>query len=250
MRLLSAALRRSSASWRRECRPLMPDGLFQQDAALGGLRIDDRADAALADERGGMRAGRGIGEEQLHVARAHFAAVDAVVRAHAALDAADDLDLGDLVIRLRRVAIADCRATSDTSARLRAGRPLVPPKMTSSISPPRMRLAEFSPIAQRSASTRFDLPQPFGPTMPVTPASMRSSVGSTKDLKPLSLNFANCISAEPAFDFVEDCGIHVPKGRGRRGGESGPARFVSPASRRAGTRRRRPAPVSSLTKSS
>src|SRR6185437_4304911 len=67
---------------------------------------------------------------------------------------------------------------------------------------------------------RFDLPQPFGPTMPVRPESMMSSVGSTKDLKPLSLNFANCISAEPAFDFVEE-----RRGRGRcrrrRGGRFG-----------------------------
>src|SRR5690348_2787288 len=74
--------------------------------------------------------------------------------------------------------------TSATSAMLRAGRVAVPPKMTSSISPPRIRLAEVSPITQRSASTRFDLPQPFGPTIPVMPGSISSSVGSTKDLKP------------------------------------------------------------------
>ena len=49
---------------------------------------------------------------------------------------------------------------------LRAGRVVLPLKMTSSISPPRIDLAEVSPMAQRSASTRFDLPQPFGPTMP------------------------------------------------------------------------------------
>jgi len=39
-------------------------------------------------------------------------------------------------------------------------------------------------MAQRSASSRFDLPQPFGPTTPVNPGSTRISVGSTKDLKP------------------------------------------------------------------
>ena len=43
-------------------------------------------------------------------------------------------------------------------------------------------LVRFSPIAQRSASRRFDLPQPFGPTTPVRPGSIRKSVGSTKDL--------------------------------------------------------------------
>jgi hypothetical protein len=37
-----------------------------------------------------------------------------------------------------------------------------------------MRLAEFSPITQRSASTVFDLPQPFGPTIPVRPGPISS----------------------------------------------------------------------------
>ena len=47
-----------------------------------------------------------------------------------------------------------------------------------------MFLYELSPITQRNASTRFDLPQPFGPTMPVSPRSMTNSPGSTKNLKP------------------------------------------------------------------
>src|SRR5579863_8893998 len=75
---------------------------------------------------------------------------------------------------------------------LRAGRAVVPPKMTSSISPPRIFLAEFSPMTQRSASTRFDLPQPLGPTMPVRPGSIASSVGSTNDLNPLRRSFEKC----------------------------------------------------------
>jgi hypothetical protein len=32
----------------------------------------------------------------------------------------------------------------------------------------------------------FDLPQPFGPTIPVRPSSIRKSVFSANDLKPLS----------------------------------------------------------------
>src|SRR3954447_3049471 len=71
-----------------------------------------------------------------------------------------------------------------TSALLRDGRSLVPAKITSSMSAARSDLCEVSPITQRSASTRFDLPQPFGPTTPVSPGSIRKSVGSTKDLKP------------------------------------------------------------------
>jgi hypothetical protein len=39
-----------------------------------------------------------------------------------------------------------------------------------------MLFDEFSPITQRIASTRLDLPQPLGPTMPVRPGSIRKSV--------------------------------------------------------------------------
>jgi hypothetical protein len=76
---------------------------------------------------------------------------------------------------------------------LRDGRLPDPAKITSSISPPRRRLAEPSPITQRKASTRLDLPQPFGPTMPVSPGSIASSVGSTKDLKPVRRSRSTCI---------------------------------------------------------
>jgi hypothetical protein len=79
-----------------------------------------------------------------------------------------------------------------TSALLRAGRDVLPLKITSSIEAARMDLCEDSPITQRSASTRFDLPQPFGPTIPVIPGSITSSVGSTKDLKPESRRRVNC----------------------------------------------------------
>src|SRR5215813_6791060 len=72
-----------------------------------------------------------------------------------------------------------------TSAVLRAGRLLLPEKMTSSIPAARIALWDASPITQRNASTKFDLPQPFGPTTPVRPGSIRKSAGSTKDLKPM-----------------------------------------------------------------
>src|SRR5438309_5418365 len=71
-----------------------------------------------------------------------------------------------------------------TSAWLRAGRFPEPAKITASMSEARKDLCEVSPIAQRSASTRLDLPQPFGPTTPVRPGSIMKSVGSTNDLKP------------------------------------------------------------------
>ncbi len=84
-----------------------------------------------------------------------------------------------------------------TSAMLRAGRAAVPEKITSSMSAARMFLVEFSPITQRSASSRLDLPHPFGPTIPVRPASIRSSVGSTNDLKPDNLSRVNFILPHP-----------------------------------------------------
>src|SRR5690242_17104038 len=75
-----------------------------------------------------------------------------------------------------------------TSAKARAGRVDVPAKITSSIPAPRSDRAEVSPIAQRSASSRLDLPQPLGPTTPVRPGSTRRSTGSTKLLNPESLS--------------------------------------------------------------
>src|ERR1700688_2276708 len=86
-----------------------------------------------------------------------------------------------------------------TSALLRAGRLLVPEKITSSIEEARMDLYEDSPITQRSASTRLDLPQPFGPTTPVRPGSIMKSVGSTDDLNPMRRSRVSFI--RPAFSL-------------------------------------------------
>ncbi len=71
-----------------------------------------------------------------------------------------------------------------TSARPSGGRPAVPAKMTSSILPPRSDFAPCSPMTQASASTTFDLPDPFGPTTQVIPGSRRIVVAEAKDLKP------------------------------------------------------------------
>src|ERR1700742_3655229 len=78
-----------------------------------------------------------------------------------------------------------------TSATLRAGPPAEPAKITSSISLPRPEEGRVSPITQRMASNRFDLPQPLGPITAVMAGSMNSYVGSTKDLKPESLSRVN-----------------------------------------------------------
>ena len=74
--------------------------------------------------------------------------------------------------------------TNATSAKLRAVREPPPEKMTSSIAEARIFLYEFSPMTHLRASMRLDLPHPLGPTTPVNPGWIRSSVDSQKLLKP------------------------------------------------------------------
>ena len=74
-------------------------GVFQHAAALFGLRLNDLADLALVNQRRRTRAGGGVGKQDLHVAGADVAAVDAIGRAGLALDAARDL---------KKLAIIDC----------------------------------------------------------------------------------------------------------------------------------------------
>src|SRR5262245_7071180 len=61
-----------------------------------------------------------------------------------------------------------------------------PLKMTSAISPPRRLLADCSPNIHRTASTTLLLPEPLGPTTPVTPDAKSKRVLSANDLKPTS----------------------------------------------------------------
>ncbi len=79
--------------------------LFEQRAAVAGLGGDQLADLALTDHRRGMRAARGVGEEELNVAGADVAAVDPVDRPGLALDAARDLEEVGVVQRRRRGAV-------------------------------------------------------------------------------------------------------------------------------------------------
>src|SRR5208337_1654668 len=90
---------------------------------------------------------------------------------------------------------SELSSRSPTSAMLREGRLPEPEKMTSSMPEPRMALNELSPITQRRASTRFDLPQPFGPTTPVKPDSILNSAASQKLLKPVRRKRSNFIVA-------------------------------------------------------
>jgi hypothetical protein len=45
----------------------------------------------------------------------------------------------------------------------------------------------------------LDLPQPFGPTMPVIPGSIKNSDGSTKVLKPVMRSLLNFIGYAQAL---------------------------------------------------
>src|SRR5918998_202444 len=73
---------------------------------------------------------------------------------------------------------------SETSVTLTGRRAADPWKITSSIFPPRNSRADCSPRTQRTESDTLDLPQPFGPTIAVTPCSKVSVTVSAKDLKP------------------------------------------------------------------
>src|SRR5438045_9214341 len=92
----------------------------------------------------------------------------------------------------RRVTRTSCQSTpssvaqslkvNETSAKLSGLRLSVPLKITSAISPPRNDLADCSPRTHLTASSKLDLPQPFGPTMAVTPSWKLKSVLSADDL--------------------------------------------------------------------
>src|SRR5207247_8826460 len=79
------------------------------------------------------------------------------------------------------------RETSAKPTGLRVSAPL---KITSAISSPRSDLADCSPRAQRTASSTFDFPQPFGHTNAVTPTCKLKTYKLSNVLKPkLSITF-------------------------------------------------------------
>ena len=73
---------------------------------------------------------------------------------------------------------------SETCAKPSAPLFSVPPKMTSSILPPRRVLERCSPMTHSMASEMFDFPEPLGPTIAVISFSNVILVLSGKDLNP------------------------------------------------------------------
>ena len=84
----------------------MPAASSRMRRRARGAGVDQLGDLALADQRGRLRAGRGVGEEHGDVAGARLAAVGAVGRAGLAGDAADDLELVVVVEAGGRPAVA------------------------------------------------------------------------------------------------------------------------------------------------
>ena len=80
-------------------------GFFQDGAARQRLLRNQQADLALAHERGRARTRRCVGEENLHIALAHVAAIDPVDAAGLALDAARHFDRVAVGIRGARGAV-------------------------------------------------------------------------------------------------------------------------------------------------
>ena len=63
---------------------------------------------------------------------------------------------------------------------------------------PRTASGLCSPSAQRTASVTFDFPQPFGPTITLTPGEKTRRVRSGKDLKPLIVIELRCMDGSVA----------------------------------------------------
>src|SRR5262249_45833512 len=85
-----------------------------------------------------------------------------------------------------------------TSAIPKGGRFVVPLKMQSAMRSARKDLWLCSPSTQEMASTTFDLPQPFGPTIHVVPEPLNvTTVRSQNDLKPTISTFRSLSKASP-----------------------------------------------------
>ncbi len=95
-------------------------GRLLEDAAAGcRLGVDQLGNLALPHQRRRVRAGRGVGEQHLDVARPHVAAVGLVGRARVAGDAAHDVQRVGLVEALRcgAVGIVDAERHLGEAAR-------------------------------------------------------------------------------------------------------------------------------------
>src|ERR671921_1112528 len=106
---------------------------------------------------------------------------------------------------------------SETSVTFTGRRAAEPWKITSSILPPRKSRADCSPRTQRTESETLDLPQPFGPTIAVTPSSKVSVTVSAKDLKPESSSLVSFMPSVSLGRWVKLLGLGLVLGRDDEG---------------------------------
>src|SRR6266571_5549059 len=78
--------------------------------------------------------------------------------------------------------------------------------MTSAMCPPRNALGPCSPRTQEMASTRFDLPEPLGPTITLMPGVNSREVLSAKDLKPRTVSERRNIGGDANKDVIRSLG--------------------------------------------
>src|SRR5580704_12125973 len=141
----------------------------------------------------------------------------------------------------RRAASANSASTSVkvTSAKPMGGRFAVPLKIQSAILSARSDLVLCSPSTQEMASTIFDLPHPFGPTMQLKPVPLKvRCVFSQKDLKPMSSTLRSLSKRPypPPFRAKETALRQIqyrfPREEGARDESSGGSYSGGPAVRR------------------
>ncbi len=90
---------------------------------------------------------------------------------------------------------------TSTSAMRRWPMPLPPAEITSCIEAPRIAPGLCSPSAQSTASVMFDLPEPLGPTITLTPGENSSFARSGKDLNPfISIDLRYICSGPSALE--------------------------------------------------
>ena len=182
-----------------------PRRLLDQQPAIARLGGDDRLDAALRDDRVGLLAEAGVGEQLEHVDQPAARAVRCGTRRRRC-------GRGGAGSRsrwpARRSARRRCRGPARPPLRERAWTPRPPAKITSCIDWPRTASGDCSPSAHSTASVMFDLPEPLGPTITLTPSPNSSRVRSGNDLKPLIVIDFRCIrcsSPRPAMPARGDC---------------------------------------------
>ena len=131
-----------------------------------GLRVDDRLDAALADDRVHLLAEAGVGERPRGRRRGGSARRSAGTRPRRCGRAGAAIEISENSLAARP---SELSSTTSTSARARGRRPCRRRRSRPASTGRGPPSGLCSPSAQSTASVMFDLPEPFGPTITLTP---------------------------------------------------------------------------------